>query len=190
MLVGLGSAVVSGCAGLVPEPEPPLACGAGDVVKTRGWPEGGAEWCESSTGVRNGPARMWSRGFSVKGTYRDGDATGRWTASWPNGRRAGQLDFTNGVPHGRLIAWYEDGRRTLAEGVFEEGRVRTPVVFFDTLGRARYRLDAETMGPMDGHAFDERGVEVTPDAAWLPTVLPKAYELLIAVVTLIAQRTR
>jgi hypothetical protein len=43
---------------------------------------------------------------------------------------------------------------------------------------------------MDGHAFDERGAEVTPDGDWLPTVLPKAYELLLLVVTLTGVRVR
>ena len=86
-------------------------------------------------------------------------------------------------PNGHVAAWYENGR-PLAQGAFAAGRVSTPVVFFDARGRARYRLDRETADAMDGHAFDERGAEVTPDDAWLQTVLPKAYELLMLVVTL------
>jgi hypothetical protein len=119
----------------------------------------------------------------VEGLYQNDRASGRWSAWWPSGRRAGELDFADGVPHGRLLAWYEDGR-TLASGAFEAGRVSAPVTFFDPQGRGRYRLDPETTDAMDGHAFDERGDEVAPDADWLPRVLPRGYELLMLAVTL------
>jgi hypothetical protein len=133
--------------------------------------------------------RLRSRGFRVDGAYRNDLAVGRWIAWWPSGRRAAELEFDNGVPHGQLVAWYENGD-TLAAGAFQAGRVSTPVVFFDDRGRRRYRLDPETTDAMDGHAFDERGGEVSPDADWLPRVLPRAYELLLLVVTLTGVRAR
>jgi hypothetical protein len=189
MVLVLAALALSGCAGIDPAPEPALRCGSAAVLKTRGWPEGGGEWCETTGGVRDGAVRLRARGFRVEGSYRNDHAAGRWSAWWPSGRRAGELDFADGMPHGRLVAWYEDGR-PLASGAFEAGRVSTAVTFFDARGRGRYRLDPETVGVMDGHAFDERGDEVTPDADWLPKVLPKAYELLLAVVTLSGQPVR
>lgn len=159
------------------------------MLKTKGWPEGGGEWCETAGSVRDGPVRLRSRGFRVDGAYRNDQATGRWSAWWPSGRPAAQLDFDNGLPHGRLSAWYENGE-PLAAGAFQAGRVSTPVVFFDARGRGRYRLEPETTDAMDGHAFDERGAEVTPDGDWLPAVLPKAYELLLLVVTVTGVRVR
>jgi hypothetical protein len=172
----------SGCAGLTPPSEPPLACGAAGGPVTRTWPDGQADWCTGAGGAREGEARFHARGFRVDGTYHDDRPTGRWRAWWPSGRRAGELDFDAGVPHGRLVAWYENGR-TLAEGAFSAGRVSTPVVFYDDRGRRRYRLDPEASGVMDGHAFDERGVEIAPEGDWLPSALPEAYDLLLVVLT-------
>jgi len=180
---------VSGCAGFLPAPEPPLRCAAGAALQTRGWPEGGGEWCTTAASVREGPARLRLRGFTVDGQYHADDPTGRWKVQWPRGARAAELDFAGGVPHGRLMAWYEDGR-TLVSGAFASGRVSTPVEFFDTRGRPRYRLGLEAAEVMDGHAFDEKGAEITPGDEWLPTTLPRAYDLLMLAVTLSALSRR
>jgi hypothetical protein len=174
---------LSGCAGLLPAPEPPLHCAARSALRVRGWPEGGGEWCTTLGGVRAGAARLRLRGFRVDGQYRDDHPAGRWKVWWPGGRPAAELDFDGGTPHGRLLAWYDNGR-TLASGAFAAGRVSTPVVFFDARGRARYRLEPEAAGVMDGHAFDERGAEIAPGEEWLPATLPQAYDLLMLGITL------
>jgi hypothetical protein len=181
--------VLAACARIGPPPEPPLVCGPGGRLASRAWPDGRGEWCTGADGRREGPARLHSRDFRVDGGYHDDRPAGRWLAWWPSGDRAGELDFEAGVPHGRLLAWYENGRK-LAEGAFVNGRVGTPVVFYDARGRARYRLDAEAADVMNGHALDERGTEVTPDGEWLPRVLPEAYDLLVLVLTLTAQPER
>jgi hypothetical protein len=82
------------------------------------------------------------------------------------------------VPHGRLTAWYEDGR-PLASGAFAAGRVSARVEFLDARGRVRYRLEPESAGVMDGHAFDDNGAEIAPGEDWLPKTLPRAYDLLM-----------
>ena len=155
-----------------------MRCAAGEALRVRGWPEGGGEWCMTLANVREGPARLRLRSFRVDGRYHADSPTGRWKVWWPNGARAVELDFADGVPHGRLTAWYEDGR-PLASGAFAAGRVSTRVEFLDPRGRVRYRLEPEAADVMDGHAFDDQGAEIAPGDEWLPSTLPRAYDLLM-----------
>jgi hypothetical protein len=180
VVMACGAAVLLAGAALAAAAEAPLECSTETQLRRRGWPDGNGEWCETAAGLRHGPIRVRSRGLRVEGAYLGGAPTGRWRAWWPRGQRAAELHFEDGLVHGALKAWYENGGM-LADGAFERGRVTVPILFFDARGRRRYRLDPETTGTMEPHAFDERGREITPEGEWLQTVLPKVYELLLIV---------
>jgi antitoxin component YwqK of YwqJK toxin-antitoxin module len=105
---------------------------------------------------------MSSANGRLEGAYREGNRDGKWVGHYPDGSKSGEAEFQADVLDGPFRALYANGK-TLAEGVFKNGKLSGPMVLFDRMGRRRLVI---AVGP-DGSStaqtgFDEAGKEVAP----------------------------
>lgn len=141
-----------------------LACPGGSVTRSLRSTLSNEDWCEraGAQGIRHGPFRMSSADGRLEGAYREGNRDGKWVGHYQDGSKSGEAEFQADVLEGPFRALYANGK-TLAEGVFKNGKLFGPMVLFDPMGRRRLVM---TVGP-DGSpktqaGFDEAGKEVAP----------------------------
>jgi hypothetical protein len=145
-----------------------LKCPAGSVERSSRSTWTSEDWCARADGkgTKHGPFRMWSADGSLEGSYRDGAPEGTWVGYYRGGPKSGEAEFKAGVLNGRFRALFTSGK-TLAEGVFKNGKLAEPMVFFDPQGRRRLVMSVGADGlPKDPTAYDDAGKTVTPGAEW------------------------
>jgi hypothetical protein len=141
-----------------------LQCPMGSVSRSLRSMWNNEDWCERTggQGIRHGPFRVWSAHSRLEGSYRDGGPEGTWVGYYQEGPKSGEAEFQAGVLNGRFRALYLNGK-TLAEGVFKNGKLSGPIAFFDPTGRRRLVMTVGADGsPKEQTGFDEAGKEVAP----------------------------
>jgi hypothetical protein len=141
-----------------------LACPGGSVTRSLRSTLSNEDWCEraGAQGIRHGPFRMSSANGRLEGAYREGNRDGKWVGHYQDGSKSGEAEFQADVLEGPFRALYANGK-TLAEGVFKNGRLSGPIVFFDPSGRRRLVMTVGADGsPKEQTAFDDTGKEVAP----------------------------
>jgi hypothetical protein len=141
-----------------------LPCPAGSVSRSSRSTWTNEDWCErpGGQGTKHGPFRMWSAHGRLEGAYREGSPEGTWVGHYQEGPKSGEAEFQAGVLNGRFRALYTSGK-TLAEGVFKNGKLSGPMVFFDPMGRRRLVMTVGTDGlPKEQTGFDKAGKELVP----------------------------
>lgn len=154
-----------------------VSCAAGTHLERFGDAKKGEAWCvKDGGGGRHGPLHGWVRGFTIDGTFRDDKADGTFTGRWPNGQRAGEVVFRNGLVQGPLVAWHDNGR-VFAECTFTDGKLSTPLVLFDVDGRRRAVFEPVAGGQLQlAHVWDATGREVLQQQRELKQVFPAKHE--------------
>src|SRR5687768_17431246 len=141
-----------------------LPCPAGSVSRSSRSTWTNEDWCERTggQGTKHGPFRMWSAHGRLEGAYREGAPEGTWVGHYQEGPKSGEAEFRGGVLNGRFRALYSNGK-TLAEGVFKNGKPAGPIVFFDPMGRRRLVMTVGADGsPKEQTGYDEAGKELAP----------------------------
>jgi hypothetical protein len=141
-----------------------LQCPAGSVSRSSRSTWTNEDWCErpGGQGTKHGPFRMWSAHGRLEGVYREGGPEGTWVGHYQEGPKSGEAEFQAGVLNGRFRALYTNGK-TLAEGVFKNGKASGPIVFFDPMGRRRLVMTVGADGlPKEQTGFDEAGKQLVP----------------------------
>ena len=141
-----------------------LQCPAGLVSRRLRSTVTNEDWCEraGAQGIRHGPFRMSSANGRLEGAYREGNRDGRWVGHYQEGSKSGEAEFQAGVLEGPFRALYANSK-TLAEGVFKDGKLSGPMVLFDPMGRRRLVMTVGADGsPKEQTGFDEAGKEVAP----------------------------
>jgi hypothetical protein len=141
-----------------------LTCPAGLVLRSSRSTWTNEDWCEKpgGQGTKHGPFRMWSAHGRLEGSYRDGSPEGTWVGYYQEGPKSGEADFQGGVLNGRFRALYSNGK-TLAEGVFRNGKAAGPLTFFDPMGRRRLVMTVADDGSVkEQTGYDEAGKSLVP----------------------------
>ena len=140
-----------------------LQCPPGSVARSSRSTWTNEDWCARAGGdTKHGPFQMWSAHGRLEGAYRDGGPDGTWIGYYREGPKSGEAQFQAGALNGRFRALYTNGK-TLAEGVFKNGKLVGPMVFFDPMGRRRLVMAVGADGsPKDQAAFDEEGKPLAP----------------------------
>jgi len=99
-----------------------VACPGDTQLRGSAPPEGFAQWCELSGGLKHGWYTEWHQtGLrKVSGEYRDGMRIGVWTRWFSNGTKRAQAEFRDGMQEGRLLAWDRAGTK-VRELSFSQG---------------------------------------------------------------------
>ncbi len=145
-----------------------LQCPTGSVARSSRSTWTNEDWCARAggEGTKHGPFRMWSAHGRLEGAYRDGGPNGTWVGYYQEGPKSGEAEFQAGVLNGRFRALYTNGK-TLAEGMFRDGKLAAPMVFFDPMGRRRLVMSVGEDGlPKDQTAFDDTGKQIAPGTEW------------------------
>lgn len=144
--------------------------------------EASQRFCVRKDGKKDGPFREW-RGERVvsQGQYRNGAKTGKWleiegpkileghyhkgkrtglwTSRMTNGSR-GELEYENGVQHGRLEVWYSSGRKS-AQGTFRNGKEHGLWTSWHENGRIWKKAEFDEGKPSgEWIVWDEEGTQV------------------------------
>lgn len=132
-----------------------LSCPVGRRVQTERYSVGGATWCETPKGTRDGPYASWLNETDVEevGAYRDGRKDGLWTRYQPYGALSSRGTYVAGLREGLWTWWWpleappEGGQhlheQRQDEGHFHAGRAVGRWLSWDEHGKPLRHIDAQ-----------------------------------------------